>query len=160
LSPGYAGEDLDIGSWSALPYGYYTSGTETTVQLANASTLYTPDQAYYEDESSYWCWGWDQDNEWSFYDTYGDSCYGYEAYSGCEDNDYGYDVCGSDVYLANSGWQATSFRSDPDFCEYDDGIWYFYDESVELLYCYDEYEDAWYYYDDGDAEWYYIDIGA
>jgi hypothetical protein len=155
LVPGYSGEDLDINSWSSLPYGYYTSGTEIAT---GTSDLYTPDQAYYTDDNCYWSWGWDDSNAWAFYDTYGDSCYGAEAYYDCGGYDYGYDVCSSDVYLANSGWQATSFRSDPDFYEYDEGIWYFYDDSEDFLYCFDEYENSWYYYDDGDDEWYYIDV--
>jgi len=157
LSPGYAGEDLNISSWSALPYGYYTSGSEPTAEQWSASELYEPDQNYYEDGGSFWSWAWDEACDWLFYDEYGDDCYGYDAYADCGTYSGG-DACSIDVYLEDSGWQVASFRNNPDFYEYDDGIWYFYDDSDDFFYCYDEYEDAWYVYVEADDEWYYIDL--
>jgi len=68
----YAYEDYyDISSWYYLPYAYY-AWCQLDYSAWSDMTLFEPDWDYYSDESLYWTWGWDETDDWVFYDEYYD----------------------------------------------------------------------------------------
>ena len=81
----------------------------------------------------------------------------YCDYSGFEDS-----WCGWGTY--EQGWGSGSMDEDSDDWEYDyeekiwylyeDGNVYLYDDESDIMFFYDEYEDTLYYYDEEDDDWY------
>jgi hypothetical protein len=115
----------DISEWYYLPYEYYY-WCEADYSVWDDPSYYDPDWDYYVDDSMYWEWGWDDSDEWYFYDTYEDY-YDIETYETEEDYYADYDYDSYDV------WESE------DFGYYDEG----YNEDA-----YDDEE----YYEEGSNE--------
>jgi hypothetical protein len=131
---------IDISSWENLPYSYY-SWYEGDYSAYTADA-FVADWDYYG-EDDYWSWGWDETDDWSFYDEYAD----YYSEDYYDELGYYYDEYADyDVdYTADEQFEFTE-----DF----DSTW----EDVELQsyeevdYEYDDYYDDYYYGDDSGYE--------
>lgn len=83
-------EYYDISAWDYLPYDCY-DWCDIDYSAYDES-FFTPDYDYYEDETQYWDWGWDEEESWEFYEEY-EEVYTYESYDEYEDYsvDFEYD---------------------------------------------------------------------
>jgi DNA-directed RNA polymerase subunit beta' len=142
---------IDLATWDSLPYEYY-NWYEGDYNGYTAED-FAADWDYYDDED-YWSWGWDEADDWAFYDEYAD------YYS----EDY-YDQLGN-YFEENSDYDAEytadeSFDFSGDFdTTWEDVDLSSYDESS---YEYNDYYDDYYYggddsssddssYDDGASD--------
>jgi len=78
----------DISAWDYLPYDCYD--WSIIDYSAYDESFFMPDYDYYEDESEYWAWGWDEEQDWEFYDEY-ETNYSYESYDEYEDYSVGFE---------------------------------------------------------------------
>jgi len=127
----YYGEHYDwyeINEWDVLPY-YYYAWWDGDYSAWNDPAYFQPDYDYYADDTGYWSWGWDEEDEWAFYSTYADY-YDYAYYEELPDysEDFSYDEAYDPWTDVEEEWQyyeendgVDPYDSDAGYVE-DDGV--------------------------------------
>ncbi len=129
-------DTIDVSLWEDLPYNYYSWYEGDYSGYTEAD--FAADWDYY-DEDDYWSWGWDETDDWAFYDEYADyyseDYYDELGYYYDEYADYDVDYTADETYEFTDDFDST--WEDVDLTVYD-----------ESEYAYDDYYDDYYYSDD------------
>lgn len=136
--PSKKSKAASVTEWDYLPYYYYSWWGDPGDYGDYPAWYFEPDWDYYSDPGDYWDWGWDEDNDWWFYDEYADY-YDYDYYQGYDDywetyyeyedeyaydEDYGY-FDADDYFDAGDQGDPGDYYSEDydDYGGYDDGDW-------------------------------------
>lgn len=123
-----------VKEWVYLPYYYYSWWDDGSNYGEFPYWYFEPDWDYYSDPDAYWDWGWDEYNDWGFYDEYSDY-YDYDYYQEYNDywetyDAYEYEYADDGYFDADDYFDAGDqgdpgdyYSDDYDYYDYDDGEW-------------------------------------